>query len=622
MKVKIGFCLILLILSAVAGLSAKAEVQIIITPDALQPGGSGAVKAVMTIPQGMHQSYFPGDNEYFYLKATGTGLSFGQTIYPEPVTVEEGNEWIYAGKVVLTLPFKVSSGQAVSRVVVQAEMGYNTCFDTGQCEMPEVVSRTLYLQVMPPAATSTEQAGNEQQTVQNEQPVPLTPEKTTDSLTDLQDTQSAKEEALPAQQKRIPGDVWKYLLLALLGGLVLNITPCVLPILPIRVMKIINQAKTDDSKVLTHVFVYTFGVLVSFAVMAVIFIILQQAGESVGWGLQNQNPGFVIALMCIVFTFALSLLGIFEINPPAMSQVSQATSKSGYGGSFFGGVFAFLMAISCTGPFLGLALPYALQLPPLLLLIFFLVIGLGFASPFIIIGFFKGALKFIPKPGDWMVIFKQVMGFVLLWIVYTQLKTLLALTDPDYFLRVLWFLFILGFAIWLYGRFVRYENSRITQWVFTLLPVALIVAAGFAYLPYHAQPETASHASAEGLVPSPHAPEGWYVFSEELLNGALSQGRPVFLDIGAEWCKNCKSNEKNVLFKQAVMGEFAAKNVLLLRGDFTKEDPALLAWIKMHGRAGVPFNALYTVDQPPLIFNELLSKGDITDALNRIPEKK
>ncbi len=413
-------------------------------------------------------------------------------------------------------------------------------------------------------------------------------------------------------------EVLKYILFAFLGGIILNITPCVLPILPIRIMSIMNQAQKDKSKVLRYTLVYTLGVLISFGVMAGVFIALQQAGESAGWGLQNQNHGFVIALMAVVFVFALSLLGVFEMHAPGMNTATKATTKGGYSGSFFGGIFAFLMAISCTGPFLGAALPFALKLPPVLMMVFFLTLGLGFAFPFLLIGMVPKALKIIPKPGDWMVLFKELMGFVLLYIVYTQLKTLLMLTDGDYFLKVIWFMLILGFAVWLYGRFVRMEHSKLTQWVFTLLPILLIVAAAVVYLPYNEAAAKTELADSGEMIPAPHAPEGWYVFSEELFTKLSAEGKPVFLDIGAAWCKNCTTNEKTVLFTDDIMKQFADKGVVLLRGDFTKKDAALLAWIKKHDRAGVPFNALYIPGQEPYIFGELITKSEISNALSGI----
>ncbi|HNQ42871.1 MAG TPA: thioredoxin family protein, partial [Candidatus Cloacimonadota bacterium] len=347
---------------------------------------------------------------------------------------------------------------------------------------------------------------------------------------------------------------------------------------------------------------------------------LQAAGQSAGWGTQNQNPYFVIALMAIVFVFALSLLGVFEITAPGMNTATKATSRGGYGGSFFGGIFAFLMAISCTGPFLGAALPFAMKLSPGLIMVFFIMIGLGFAFPFILIGLVPKALKIIPKPGDWMILFKELMGFVLLYLVFTMLKTVLQLTDGEYFLGVIFFMLILGFAIWLYGRFVRMENSKATQWIFTIVALLLIVGSAYRYLPYRETLAPAETATTGAMIPASHAPQGWYVFTPELHEQLISEGKSVFLDIGAAWCKNCLTNEKTVLFTKDNMADFKAKEVVLLKGDFTKKDPVLLQWITDHERLGVPFNALYIPGEEPLLFPELITKNIIRDALARIPE--
>ncbi|NLK50289.1 MAG: hypothetical protein GX294_06535, partial [Candidatus Cloacimonetes bacterium] len=419
-------------------------------------------------------------------------------------------------------------------------------------------------------------------------------------------------------------DILKFMLFALLGGLILNITPCVLPILPIRIMAIVNQAQKDRAKVLLHTLIYALGVMLSFGVLAVIFIGLRSAGEQQGWGFQNQNPMFSVILLSIVFGFALSLLDVFVLTAPGMNTASRATSRSGYSGSFFGGIFAFLMAISCTGPFLGAALPFAFRLPSPLLLLFFLIIGLGFALPFILIGLIPAAMKLIPKPGEWMNIFKEVMGFVLLYLVYTMLKTTLALTSGIYLMNVIFFLVLLGFALWMYGRFVRAENSRITQWLFSIIALAVIVASAIYLLPIkdeYLQAETQMVANADGMIPAPQAPEGWFVFTPELHQKLMDEGKPVFLDIGADWCKNCMTNEKTVLFTDDIMKEFAAHGVTLLRGDFTRRDETLLKWIQAHERAGVPFNALYIPGKEPILFPELISAKRVRDALAQIPKE-
>ena len=604
LKLLLMFCLVLLILPIFA-----QSVKFSISPEVLKPGEKGVIKATLLIPEGKKQTVNPQNPEYFYLEASHPDLIWGKVIYPKPTQVVSEEEWNYHPQVTLTLPFTVKQTAKTGNKQIEVLLSYNLCYETGMCDPPEEATAILSIKIVGnepiPAAVS-----------ENEEEIPNTIEQ---------------KETIPIEKSPIPdkksetshplGEILKYILFAFLGGIILNITPCVLPILPIRIMSIMNQAQKDKTKVLNHTLIYALGVLISFAVMAGIFIALQKAGESVGWGLQNQNPGFVVTLMSIVFVFALSLLGVFEITVPGMNTANKATSRGGYSGSFFGGIFAFLMAISCTGPFLGAALPFALALPPVLMLIFFLTIGLGFAFPFLLIGFFPKALKIIPKPGNWMIIFKEVMGFVLLIIVYTQLKTLLLLTDGEYLLKVLWFLVILGFSTWLYGRFVKVENSKLTQWLFTIIPLVLIIFAAVNYLPFTKTEKIEIQSKSGELIPAPNTPEGWYIFNEDMLNKALKEGRAVFLDIGAAWCKNCMTNEKTVLFTDTMMQEFKKKNVLLLKGDFTKKDETLLAWIKKHGRAGVPFNALYIPGEEPHIFGELLTKDEVINALNKIPAK-
>jgi len=602
-KLLIMFCLVVSIQPIIA-----QSVKFSLSPEVLKPGEQGAIKATLVIPEGKKQTVNPKKPEYFYLKADHQDLILGKVIYPKPTQVVSEEEWNYHPQVTLTLPFTVKQSAKAGNKQIDVLLSYNLCYETGMCDPPEEATATLSFQITENElipATVSEVADKPPKKAQNET---VTIEKSP-----IQETKPNASHSL--------GEILKYLLFAFIGGIILNITPCVLPILPIRIMSIRNQAQKDRTKVLNHTLVYALGVLISFAVMAGIFIVLQKAGESVGWGLQNQNPGFVVTLMAIVFVFALSLLGVFEITVPGMNTANKATSRGGYGGSFFGGIFAFLMAISCTGPFLGAALPFALALPPVLMLIFFLTIGLGFAFPFLLIGFFPKALKIIPKPGNWMIIFKEVMGFVLLIIVYTQLKTLLLLTDGEYLLKVLWFLVILGFSTWLYGRFVKVENSKLTQWLFTIIPLVLIIFAAVNYLPFTKTEKIEIQSKSGELIPAPNTPEGWYIFNEDMLNKALKEGRAVFLDIGAAWCKNCMTNEKTVLFTDTMMQEFKKKNVLLLKGDFTKKDETLLAWIKKHGRAGVPFNALYIPGEEPYIFSELLSQDEVINALNKIPAK-
>lgn len=605
-----ALCIVLLLLHITIGLASQS-VDFSVSPRTLKPGETGYVRATLQIPADRKQSVNPNDPEYFYLEAQHPDLTFGKLVMPKATKVVSDTEWQYYPKVTLSLPFKVKDTAKPGEKVLNALMSYNLCYDSGMCDPPEEAESKISFVIASPEELSPE--------TPDEALAATTEEDTT--LMEIAPTEvETTPTATPDDETPAPWtDVLKYLLFAFLGGIILNITPCVLPILPIRIMSIMNQAQKDRSKVLSHTLVYALGVLISFAVMGGIFVGLQAAGQSAGWGTQNQNPYFVITLMAIVFVFALSLLGVFEITAPGMNTASKATSKGGYSGSFFGGIFAFLMAISCTGPFLGAALPFAMRLSPSLIMVFFMMIGLGFAFPFILIGLVPKALKIIPKPGDWMILFKELMGFVLLYLVFTMLKTVLQLTSGEYFLSVIFFMMILGFAIWLYGRFVRMEHSKATQWIFTIIALSLIIGSAYLYLPYKETPAETVSLEAGAMIPAPHAPEGWYVFSPELHAKLLAEGKSVFLDVGAAWCKNCLTNEKTVLFTKDIMADFAAKEVVLLKGDFTKKDPVLLQWIKDHERLGVPFNALYIPGEEPLLFPELITKNMIREALERIP---
>jgi len=599
-----------------------------ISENILKPGDKGFIRAKLDIPADRKQSVDPKDNPYLFLEAQHPDLEIGEMILPKPTKVVSATEWKYYPQVTLSLPFTVKPAATPGVKTLKALMSYNLCYDSGMCDPPEEQEGNIRFEIVQPITPDMIEEGP----ISVTQMAGTTPEqdaaeagKNEDHAVQSMDDASAADGSPTQDNLPEAGIAWqevlKYLLFAFLGGLILNITPCVLPILPIRIMAIVNQAQKDRSKVFKHVMVYTVGVLISFAILAAIFIGIQAAGQSAGWGTQNQNPYFQVALMAIVFVFALSLLGVFEITAPGMNAANKATSRGGYGGSFFGGIFAFLMAISCTGPFLGAALPFAMKLPPTLIMVFFLMIGLGFAFPFILIGMFPKALKIIPKPGDWMVLFKELMGFVLLWLVYTMLKTTLALTSGAYLVNVVLYLLIVGFAVWLYGKFVRFEYSRATQWIFSILALVIIVAASWYFLPIkeeHLAVETVAPVGDEKLQ-SPHAPEGWYVFSPELQAKLLAEGKTVFLDIGAEWCKKCKTNEKTVLFTEDMMQDFAANKVVLLKGDFTKKDPVLLEWITGHDRLGVPFNALYIPGQEPIVFPELVSKNMIREALKKVP---
>jgi len=495
-------------------------------------------------------------------------------------------------------------------------MSFNLCNKTsGFCDPPRETEGSVKLEILP--ATAEDQAGQEGE-VAEEQPLEVD-SATADSAGQSTETPA---DAAPAQEKAGGGKIWYYMLLAILGGIVLNFTPCVLPILPIRAMSMVNQAQKDISKVLIHTLVYTLGVLISFGAIAAVFVIARASGVNLTYGFLSQSLLYNLIMMSILFLFGLSLMGVWEMTVPGMNAAAKTTSKKGYGGSFFAGVFAFLMGFSCMGPFMGPALEVAVRLSSPMLVLFFLLIGLGFALPFIIISLFPKALKLVPKPGEWMNIFKELMGFVLMYLTWKYFSNVWGLTKSGpYLMKTGLYLVYLGFAAWLYGRFVRPENKKAVQIILGLAAVAVIAASAATLLPWKKEyrPQDTAAASADGMVPADHP--GWYVFSPELFARLQSEGKPVFLDIGADWCTNCKSNEKKVLLQPDIQAEFNKRGVVLLKGDFTREDPVLKDWMQKGGSIGVPFNVLYIPGREPVKMAELFSKADLLKALELIPEK-
>jgi len=298
-----------------------------------------------------------------------------------------------------------------------------------------------------------------------------------------------------------------------------------------------------------------------------------------------------------------------------MTAASQATAKGGFGGSFFSGIFAVLLATPCSAPMLGTALGFAFSQPPVLIIVFFLLIGLGLALPFILLGFNPKLMKLIPKPGEWMNIFKEVMAFLLIGTAVWLLHVVFQQNGGEYLLRVLIYMVFLGFATWLYGRFVRIEHSRATQWIFTILAIVIIAASAWVFLPYT---EIAAKANTENTSQEAGF-EDWQVFSPALVDALIEKNEPVFIDFGAKWCMTCLSNEKTVTTTKEMNDAFKAKKVQLVRGDFTKKNPEMQAFMKKYGRAGVPFYILFVPGKEPVLFPEIISIPMLKKALEQIP---
>lgn len=418
-------------------------------------------------------------------------------------------------------------------------------------------------------------------------------------------------EVLPSQSGG--SHIWKYLIFALLGGLILNFTPCVLPVLSIRAFSLINESRNDKKKIMLSSFAYTAGIIFSFLVLAAVIIILKYSGELIGWGFQFQNTGFVVFLTSLLFVFSLSLFDVFIINLPGMQSAAKVSGKKGLTGSFLLGIFAVLLGTPCTAPLLGAALGFAFAQPPLLILLMFLLIGIGMSLPFILIAFWPGVVKKLPKPGEWMNVFKEVMAFLLLIWTVKMLEVLYYQVGGAGLINVIFFLLSLGFASWLMGRFIKPESSKLKKMVLYLVIIAIIVFSGFSSLRF--SPRKAE----DGTTVQAITKEGWLNFDPEVINELIAENKPVFIDFTAKWCTTCYTNERTVLFTNEIQDAFARKNVNLFIADFTSYDRTIAEWIQGYGRAGVPVYVFYLPGEPePVLLPEMITRGMIMNILDQI----
>ena len=544
------------------------------------------IQVTYTIPEGQHQTL---QKDYFYIEPDSIkGIKFEPTIYPEGV--KEGDLINYHHSVTLKRKFSLTPEYDGSTNKIKIYAGYQFCKDSGMCFFPEEVELTLTFNPDEVKKASV----------------------TTTTTTDVRNKGNKKTE-----EKNSAGKVIKFIIMAFLGGLILNVMPCVLPVLSIKAMSLVKQSQYDKKQILMSSFAYTGGILASFIVLAIAVIIIKLSGEMVGWGFQFQNTGFVLILLSLIFVFALSLFNVFVITAPGMQASAKAQSKGGLVGSFFTGVFAVLLATPCTAPLLGAALGFAFSQPPLIILAMFIFVGLGLAFPFIILGFWPKAIKMIPKPGNWMNIFEELMGFLLLGTALFLLRTLYFLVGGENILNILWFLLILGLSTWAYGRFAGPQYSRLQKWITIIIIIIVLSFSGKMLLNFDTTKQEIAGNSSK-IDPA----SGWFKFSPEDLEKYKNEGKPVFIDFGAEWCMTCKTNETVVLFSKEIQNEFKKYDVVLMRGDNTKKSKLIGEWLRKFNRAGVPLYIFYVPGKEnPVVLPEVITKDMIKNMLKENLEK-
>jgi thiol:disulfide interchange protein len=413
---------------------------------------------------------------------------------------------------------------------------------------------------------------------------------------------NASAGAAPVQTSAPPVGLIAALLSALLGGLVLNLMPCVFPVLAIKVVGFV-QVK-DQATRLTTGLAYTVGVVVSFLALGALLLGLRAAGEQLGWGFQLQNPA-VVALMAALFTvLGLNLAGLFEFGNVLPGRLAGWQAKNPTVNAFLSGVLATAIASPCTAPFMGASLGYAVGLPALEALSVFAAIGVGMALPYLAASAIPAVARVLPRPGPWMVTFKQLMAFPMFATVAWLVWVLGQQSGVDGAGALLALLVLMALAIW---AFTLRGTARTLLAAFS---IALCALGLWAIGPNITRPiAVASAAPAAG---------GWQAWEPGRVDQLAAQGQSVFVDFTAAWCVTCQYNKKTTLSNAAVLADIQAKNVALLRADWTRRDPAVTAALAQLGRSGVPVYVIYKPGRAPVVLSEILSVDDVRAELARL----
>ncbi len=414
--------------------------------------------------------------------------------------------------------------------------------------------------------------------------------------------------------------LWKMLVLGMLGGLILNIMPCVLPVIALKILGFVQQSKEEPRRVRQLGLLYGLGVLASFMVLAGVVIGVQSAGEAASWGMQMQNSFFRMALTVVVTLVALNLFGVFEVTlgGSAIGAAAGLASKEGNAGAFFNGVLATALATPCTAPFLTVALGFAFTQPAHVIVLMFAATAFGLAAPYMILSWHPAWLKFVPKPGRWMERFKVAMGFPML----ATAIWLFDLTAPAYGQAgVLWiglFLVTLALAAWIWGEFV--QRGQRHRGLAGAIALCLLIAGYTVSLEQQLRwRQPASQSASADVVRD--SPEGlaWNRWSPEAVERARANNRIVLVDFTAKWCLTCQANKRLAIDIPSVRAKLDELGGIAFRADYTNKDPRISAELKRYERAGVPLVLVFPkkATEPAIILPAALTPGLVLEALAR-----
>jgi thiol:disulfide interchange protein DsbD len=418
---------------------------------------------------------------------------------------------------------------------------------------------------------------------------------------------------------------------ALVGGLILNLMPCVFPVLSIKAVALAGSGGLTRAEMRAQGWAYTAGVLVCFVGLAALLLVLRAAGHAAGWGFQFQSPVFVLLMALLMLAVGLSLSGVWTVGGSVTGVGSSWAAREGPSGSFFTGVLAAVVATPCTAPFMSAAIGYALSQPAAVTLAVFAALGLGLALPYLVLSEWPAMQRRLPKPGAWMDTLKQALAFPMYasaaWLAWVLVQQ----AGSDGLAVLLAAAVLLGFAAWLHGRQAFASRARGATAVAGAL--ALVAVVGGAWAVREAagnEALNAAGASAGALASatspgasvgaanaSPASLTGWEPYSPERLQALRAEGKPVFVNLTASWCITCLVNERVALHTDRVEAAFVEAGVVRLKGDWTRGDPRITALLAEQGRSGVPLYLMYPASGgAPVLLPQLLTPDIVVEAIH------
>ena len=519
------------------------------------------------------------------------GFTASEIEWPEPIRFENAGIISYGYKNLVFLPINLQAPMNLSigeKILIKAKVNWLACNDI--C-IPGQANIELILNI------------GKNSLINSKLPITLT-----DMLTNAQNAITPK--ALDTTLEMTKVTFWQSLLFAFIGGILLNAMPCVFPVLGIKVMGFVNQAGSNRTKIKQHGWVFTLGILLSFWFLSAVLIGLRSSGEKLGWGFQLQNTYFNASLIILLFTFGLNLLGVFEWGNSFIGTGARFQKKEGLIGTFFSGILATVVATPCTGPFMGTALGYALSLSVGGIFAIFTCLAIGLSFPYLILSFYPAWLKFLPRPGAWMIFWKELLAFPLfatvvwlLWVFGTQ-------TDTDSLVKMLFALLFIGLMAWVWKNGLNPIHSMARKTLSSFLILGLVVVSGLLAI----SAAKVNQAYASDLK--------WEIYSYNRISELIAEGKTVYVDFTAKWCLQCQVNKKLVFQSnktKSVVKAFKRNNVVPILADWTQKDPEITQALENLGRVGVPLNVIYSSKlKEPFILPSILSVDAVINALDSL----